>query len=70
MADGSASLTGDWATYPMGTISFKGNDVCFTWSGNGEICGGVFRNPGGTKAMENEYIWLIDQGAMTFSQAK
>jgi hypothetical protein len=30
--------------------------------------GGVSRNPGGTNAKENEFIWFLNQSQMTFSQ--
>jgi hypothetical protein len=30
--------------------------------------GGVSRNPGGTNAKENEFIWFLNQSPMTFSQ--
>jgi hypothetical protein len=32
-------------------------------------CGPVFRNPGGTRALENEYLWDIGS-AYTFSQVE
>jgi adenylate cyclase len=66
--DGSATMMGDWATFPTGTLRFEGDAVCFVWSDSGKSCGGVSRNPGGTRAKENEFIWFLNQGAMTFSQ--
>ena len=66
--DGSATLKGDWATFPTGTIRFERDAVCLVWSDIGKSCGGVSRNPGGTRAKENEFIWFLSQGAMTFSQ--
>jgi hypothetical protein len=67
-SDGSAVLTGDWATYSIGTIRFEGDRVCLVWPGSSRSCGQVSRNPGGTRAMQNEFIWFLDQGEMTFSQ--
>jgi hypothetical protein len=31
-------------------------------------CGGILRNPGGTRAAENEYIWFASPEAFSFSQ--
>jgi adenylate cyclase len=69
-ADGRATLTGDWATYPTGTVTFENNQVCLIWSQGPKSCGNVSRNPGGTKSAENEFIWLIDPEGMTFSAAE
>jgi TolB-like protein/Tfp pilus assembly protein PilF len=74
-ADGVATLTGDWASTGGGTMAesvvrFEGDEVCFLWSGTVSQCGSVLRNPGGTRARENEFIWYHGDKAFTFSQVE
>jgi hypothetical protein len=66
--DGTAAMSGDWGYIADGTVRFAGDQLCFdTIPGVGD-CGGVFRNPGGTQARRNEFIWYTTRGAFTFSQ--
>lgn len=68
-ADGTAMMFGDWG-FGNGIARLDGDDLCFEWTGGTTNCGTVFRNPGGTKAKENEFIWLSHlRGEYTFSQA-
>ena len=72
-ADGIATLSGDWASLGGGTMAetavrFGPNEICFVWQKVVNLCGPVFRNPGGVKAMENEFIWDPGGIAYTFSQ--
>jgi hypothetical protein len=70
--DGLATMSGDWVlgNLPLtdGTTQFKGNKLCIRF-GPASYCGTVFRNPGGTKAKENEFIWYSGT-AFTFSQVE
>ena len=67
--DGAAALSGDWAIYSSGKAQIEDAEMCIVWPDNQKSCGGVSRNPGGTNAKENEFIWFLNQGPMTFSQA-
>lgn len=68
-ADGSAMMFGEWGV-GNGIARLDGNQLCFEWTSGTTNCGWVFRNPGGTRAMKNEYVWLSNQrGEFTFSQA-
>jgi adenylate cyclase len=62
--DGRASIAGDWGNFTGGTIDFKDDQVCFYKN----YCGSVFRNPGGPRTKENEYIWFDRRATYTFSQ--
>ena len=62
--DGRATVSGDWGNFTGGKIDFKDNQVCFYRN----YCGSVYRNPGGPKKQENEYIWYDHRMAYTFSQ--
>ena len=62
--DGRATISGDWGNFTEGTIEFKGDQVCLYKN----YCGSVFRNPGGSRAKENEFIWYDQRMAYTFSQ--
>jgi len=55
-----------------GVITFDDDDdeFCYTWAGNIKSCGPMLRNPGGTQARENEFIWYSTRGAFTFSPAE
>jgi hypothetical protein len=71
-ADGVGTLSGDWASLASSpiarvTLQFKGDDACYLWS-TISLCGGVFRNPGGTKEKQNEFIWYSPERTFTFSQ--
>jgi len=67
-ADGTATRFGDWEASPgsSGIARLEGDRLCFVLTTT-TYCGSVFRNAGGTKAMENEYLWF-DGWAYTFSQ--
>ena len=67
--DGAAALSGDWAIYSSGKVRIEDAEMCIVWPDNQKSCGGVSRNPGGTNANENEFIWFLNQGPMTFSHA-
>jgi TolB-like protein/Tfp pilus assembly protein PilF len=58
---GRASISGDWASSlekpTGGTIDFKGDELCMKFDFQ-LYCGAILRNPGGTRAKENEFIWL------------
>jgi adenylate cyclase len=66
--DGAAALSGDWAIYSSGKALIEDSEMCIVWPDNQKSCGGVSRNPGGTTAKENEFIWFLNQNPMTFSQ--
>jgi len=63
--DGTAAMSGDWVTgiHPLagGEVSVEGGDLCLAFAGRRSYCGPVFRNPGGTRARENEYIWYLSE---------
>jgi adenylate cyclase len=75
-ADGTAKFTGDWnlivASNGIVTFEddFEDDEFCYTWSGDIKVCGLMLRNPGGTPANENEFIWYSTRGTYTFSLAK
>jgi hypothetical protein len=62
--DGTAAQFGAWGK-GAGTVRLNGNQLCFE-STSTVFCGTVLRHPGGTKAMENEYLWF-DVWATPFS---
>ena len=68
-ADGSVTMSGDWilggGTVTGGTLSIGEDEVCSRFP-SVSYCGAVLRNPGGLRAKENEFIWLIGS-AFTFS---
>lgn len=66
-ADGRSTLTGRWGDVTGAEPSFDGDAFCYVASTGGEICGDVFRNPGGTRALMNEMIWNICGQVFTFS---
>jgi TolB-like protein/DNA-binding winged helix-turn-helix (wHTH) protein/Flp pilus assembly protein TadD len=57
---GTARFAGDWVSASvastLGIPEFKNNELCIAF-GVASYCGAVIRNPGGTKAWENEFIW-------------
>ena len=70
--DGVGTLSGDWASFASSskaavTLQFEGDDVCYSWT-TIRWCGGMFRNPGGTKEKQNEFIWYVPERTFTFSQ--
>jgi len=67
-ADGSSAITyGAWAN-GSGSARVEGDRLCFVWPSN-TTCAEILRNPGGTRAKENEYILLYDGWWYPFSQA-
>jgi adenylate cyclase len=67
-AEGVATLSGDWGSVTNGKIEVDNDSVCYVWSGGVRFCGTVVHNPGGTRATENEFIWIDARGAFAFSQ--
>jgi TolB-like protein/DNA-binding winged helix-turn-helix (wHTH) protein len=66
-ADGSSAMAyGDWSV-GSGSAHVKGDQLCLVWSST-FFCSDVLRNPGGTKAKENEYILLLDSWHYPFSR--
>jgi adenylate cyclase len=69
-ADGTAIMFGDWGA-GSGTARLEGNGLCFEWTTGDTNCGAFYRNLGGTRARENEYIWFSHRaGGFSFSQAE
>ena len=64
--EGTALSFGDWGS-GTGTAELVGDRICFVWTTTTN-CGSVLRNPGGTKAAGNEYIWFRSPDAYAFSQ--
>jgi hypothetical protein len=65
-ADGSTAMSfGDWSN-GTGSARIDGDRICFVWSAT-TTCSNVFRNPGGSRAKENEFIMFADSWAYTFS---
>ena len=67
---GDATLAGDWnllggGARAAGIVRFEGDRLCYNFE-VASYCGDVFRNPGGTRAKENEFIWYNGE-AFTFS---
>jgi len=71
-ANGDAKFTGDWKLIVPsdGIITFDDGEFCYTWAGDIKACGLMLRNPGGTPANENEFIWYSTRGTYTFSLAE
>ena len=69
-AAGVATMSGDWILGPEqltgGTVQFDGSELCLKFA-SVSYCGPVLRNPGGKRALENEFIWSIGSD-FTFSQ--
>ncbi len=67
--DGLRTFSGDWVLATLASIpgvsEFKNDELCITFE-VAIYCGMVLRNPGGTRARENEFIWRGD----TFSQVE
>jgi hypothetical protein len=71
-ADGIVTITGDWGTLsssigPMGIAQFEGARLCLRFD-LVSYCGIIVRNPGGTRDLENEFIWLHPSGRYSFSR--
>jgi adenylate cyclase len=64
--DGTAVMFGGWGS-GSATAELIGDGVCFVRTTTTN-CGRILRNPGGTKATENEYIWFSSPDAFPFSQ--
>lgn len=69
-ADGSADLSGVWGLGTGLATEFEGDALCFEWPSGYRRCGTMYRNPGGMKAKENEYIWFDGYRVLTFSQVE
>jgi adenylate cyclase len=63
--DGTTLMFGDWGG-DTGTAQIIGGRICFVQSTTTN-CPSILRNPGGTKAAKNEYIWYTGW-AHPFSQ--
>ena len=68
--DGVVALSGDWGLLsgsPLtgGSARIDGDQLCYEFD-LVRYCGDVFRNPGGTRAKKNEFIWYNGE-AFTFS---
>ena len=72
-AGGAVTLSGDWGTLDLGGRSgiaqFEGLQFCL-WFDFISYCGIMVHNPGGSRAMENEFIWLHPSGRYSFSQVE
>lgn len=67
-ADGTAIMFGEWGV-GSGAAQLQGDELCFVWTGGTTNCATIYRNPGGTKEKENEFIWFSHQrGEYSFSQ--
>jgi adenylate cyclase len=67
-ADGTAIMFGEWGV-GSGVAQLEGDGLCFVWTSGTTNCATIFRNPGGTKEKENEFIWFSHQrGEYAFSQ--
>lgn len=62
--DGVAAMSGDWVTgifsLSDGVAGFIDGDLYLEFAGQ-SYYGPVLRNPGGTRAMRNEYIWHFNE---------
>ena len=66
-ADGTSVTTfGEWDTGTTDTASIKDDELCIV-TPTTEWCISVYRNPGGTRARENEYF-SFDRWAIPFSR--
>jgi hypothetical protein len=66
-ADGSAMMFGDWG-FGNGRARLDGDQMCFEWTTGHVNCAAIYRNPGGTRAKENEFVWAHKGGGFPFSQ--
>jgi hypothetical protein len=51
-------------------VRFESGKTCFVWQKTITLCGDVYRNPGGTRLKENEFIWSSGDQVFTFSPAE
>jgi hypothetical protein len=64
-ADGSTAMTfGDWSN-GTGSARVEGDRLCFVWPST-TSCASVLRNPGGSRARENEFIMSGTLGSWGF----
>ncbi len=64
--DGRTAMAfGDW-TNGTGSAHVADDQLCFVWSSTTWCCT-IYRNPGGTKAKENEFVLFIRNWPYTFS---
>jgi adenylate cyclase len=68
--DGIATISGDWGTIANATAKVAAREICFAESSGGNFCATILRNPAGSRAFQNEYIWLDQTGAYPFSQTQ
>ena len=71
-ADGTAVRFGDWGAGVgggSGTTQIDDDRLCFVLTTT-SACGRILRNPGGTRAKENEYVWFAAGWVMPFSQVE
>jgi hypothetical protein len=73
-SEGAVTLAGDWGTLssstsPMGIARLEGAELCLRF-GFVSYCGIMVYNPGGTRALENEFIWLHPSGRYSFSRVQ
>jgi TolB-like protein/class 3 adenylate cyclase/tetratricopeptide (TPR) repeat protein len=66
-AGGRITMTGLWGNVTDADTSFDGDKFCYVPSTAAKICGDMFRNPGGTRALQNEMIWNVRGRTFTFS---
>jgi hypothetical protein len=70
--DGTFVRTGNWgngADESAGTARIEDDRLCFVLTTTTE-CGRVLRNPGGSKARENDYLWFSGGWVRPFSQVE
>jgi hypothetical protein len=71
--DGMATLSGAWPSRGIQakpSIEFATGDMCLRYE-TVRFCGTLFRNPGGTRAKQNEFFWdYAPDRAITFSQVE
>jgi hypothetical protein len=67
--DGVVTASGDWGTINGDIAEFEGDRLCFK-STYVRRCIMILRIPGGTKAKENEYLWISGGREFTFSQVE
>jgi tetratricopeptide (TPR) repeat protein len=66
--DGAAKMSiGSWS--PSGVSQIVGDFLCTLWSMDTN-CVAIFRNPGGTRERQNEYVLVADQARLEFSVVK
>jgi adenylate cyclase len=53
-----------------GTSTIQGDTSCTRYLGSGRSCAAVFRNPNGSFAQENEYLWVEQWHRFEFSVMK